>query len=177
MFSGIPIAERFAFILNTLLSDIASVSEDESIFEDIITVQLELFGSLTNNIINQSKDQSSSKSNYISTIFLILLLNINLIQPKTTPSQTNYKQIEPAQSFLFNKLNQSICQFVYLYDFQKLEFYSCFPELYNIQSFKTRLHKYLPLQSITLEILQFLSPTPFQDAKVNSVYEYYTFLN
>ena len=70
MFSGIPIAERFAFILNTLLSDIASVSEDESIFEDIITVQLELFGSLTNNIINQSKDQSSSKSNYISTCFL-----------------------------------------------------------------------------------------------------------
>ncbi|KAH9631399.1 hypothetical protein HF086_012187 [Spodoptera exigua] len=58
----IPMAEKFSFCLNTLLSDIAS--KQPSLREDIITAQIELMSNLTKIIItcHESKDYSSTTS-------------------------------------------------------------------------------------------------------------------
>ncbi|XP_015519648.1 phosphatidylinositol 4-kinase alpha isoform X1 [Neodiprion lecontei] len=55
----IPIAERFSFCLNTLLSDIAT--KCEPVREEIITTQVEILGVLTN-LIRGCKDQDGNRS-------------------------------------------------------------------------------------------------------------------
>ncbi|KAJ2937945.1 hypothetical protein O0L34_g14218 [Tuta absoluta] len=57
--TGIPMAEKFSFCLNTLLSDVAT--KQQSIREEIITAQIEVMTSLTKSIIHshESKDYST----------------------------------------------------------------------------------------------------------------------
>lgn len=60
--SGIPMAEKFSFCLNTLLSDVAS--KQQPLREEIISAQIELMSNLTKTIYNchESKDYNNTVS-------------------------------------------------------------------------------------------------------------------
>lgn len=73
----IPVAERFSFCLNTLLSDVAS--RCESVREEIISTQVEILAVLTN-LIRGYKDQNGNrgmqaKCRYFSLIINYILFN------------------------------------------------------------------------------------------------------
>ncbi|XP_047491882.1 phosphatidylinositol 4-kinase alpha-like isoform X2 [Penaeus chinensis] len=57
----IPVAERFSFLLTTLLSDVAAQSE--TVRDEIINTQIEVLSTLTNGIIRNVRDDQLRSSN------------------------------------------------------------------------------------------------------------------
>lgn len=59
--SGMPVAERFSFLLTTLLTDVAASCE--SVREEIIATQVEVLSTLTNVITRATRDEQLRVTN------------------------------------------------------------------------------------------------------------------
>ena len=71
-FLGIPMAEQLAFILTTLLSDIAIITPDKTEQQEIIGCQLEVLQRLTESITDSLKTKmvDEHKKGQSRTIFI-----------------------------------------------------------------------------------------------------------
>lgn len=58
---GMPVAERFSFVLTTLLTDVAASCEN--VREEIIVTQVEVLSTLTNVITRATRDEQLRTSN------------------------------------------------------------------------------------------------------------------
>lgn len=76
--TGIPVAERFSFLLTTLLSDIAAKSE--IVRDEIINTQIEVLSTLTNGVIRTVRDDQLRSHNAKSKLERFLLQNYLSLQ-------------------------------------------------------------------------------------------------
>lgn len=65
-FSGMPVAERFTFLVTTLLTDVAA--KCETVREEILNTQVEVLSALTNVITRAAREDSLLSANGKSKI-------------------------------------------------------------------------------------------------------------
>ena len=65
-----PVAERFAFVVTTLLTDVAA--NCESVREEVLNTQVEVLSALTNVIIRATREDSLLSANGKSKMYLVV---------------------------------------------------------------------------------------------------------
>ena len=76
--ADIPVAERFSFLLVTLLTDIAALSKDAQVIEKVLAVQVEVLAVLTAALTKASSNEgvhstSAGKSERITFTELLII--------------------------------------------------------------------------------------------------------
>ena len=69
---GMPVAERFTFVVTTLLTDVAA--NCESVREEVLNTQVEVLSALTNVIIRAAREDSLLSANGKSMWFAVAFI-------------------------------------------------------------------------------------------------------